>query len=165
MLSVARPSKNYLRSKLDMISHSVLTSSQVYTPDNALLQLNTHSLIEVDLIIEGRGIHCVHDQEMPCKEGDIFVIPQNTSHGYFLESAADSLSFRRLSFDVSEWFEGDVATPGKEGFCYGVFRENPALACAELPVGKGKIIINEVDLDSHLQNPIAVRFYNRLVTY
>ena len=41
----------------------------------------------------------------------------------------------------------------------------PALACAELPVGKGKIIINEVDLDSHLQNPIAVRFYNRLVTY
>ncbi len=41
----------------------------------------------------------------------------------------------------------------------------PALACAELPVGKGKIIINEVDLESHLKNPIAVRFRNRLFTY
>ena len=132
MLSVAHPSKNYLRSKLDMISHSVLTSSQVYTPDNALLQLNTHNLIEVDLIVEGRGIHCVHDQEMPCKEGDVFVIPQNTSHGYFLEGVNDALTLRRLSFDISEWFEGDVATPGKEDFCYGVFRENPALACAVL---------------------------------
>ena len=132
MLSVAHPSKNYLRSKLDMISHSVLTSTQVYTPDNALLQLNTHNLIEVDLIVEGRGIHCVHDQEIPCKEGDVFVIPQNTSHGYFLEGANDSLALRRLSFDISEWFDGDVATPGKEDFCYGVFRENPALACAVL---------------------------------
>ena len=41
----------------------------------------------------------------------------------------------------------------------------PALACAEIPVGKGKIIINEVDLDSHQMNPIARSFLNRLVTY
>ncbi len=41
----------------------------------------------------------------------------------------------------------------------------PALACAELPLGKGKIIINEVELDSHLKNPVALRFYHRLITY
>ncbi len=41
----------------------------------------------------------------------------------------------------------------------------PALACAELPMGNGKIILNEVDLLSHLKNPVAVRFYNRLMTY
>ncbi len=40
----------------------------------------------------------------------------------------------------------------------------PALACAELPLGKGKLIVNEVDLRSHLQNPVARRFYNRLIT-
>ena len=40
----------------------------------------------------------------------------------------------------------------------------PALACAELPVGKGKIIVNEIDLANHLANPIARSFYNRLVT-
>jgi hypothetical protein len=41
----------------------------------------------------------------------------------------------------------------------------PALACAELSVGKGKIIINEVNLDSHLSNPVALKFKNKLVTY
>lgn len=40
-----------------------------------------------------------------------------------------------------------------------------ALACAEIPFGKGKIIVNEVDLDSHLKNPIALKFKNRLLTY
>ena len=30
---------------------------------------------------------------------------------------------------------------------------------------KGRIIINEVDLDSHIKNPIAAKFRNRLVTY
>ena len=128
-----------------MISHSVLSSNQVYTPDNALLQLNTHNLVEVDLIVEGRGVHCVHDQEIPCKSGDIFVIPQNTSHGYFLESAADSLSFRRISFDIRDWFEGDVASPGKEDFCHGVFCENPALACAVLNSSVKDIVLGFYD--------------------
>lgn len=41
----------------------------------------------------------------------------------------------------------------------------PALACAELPVGSGKIIINQVDLKNHLSNPIARIFANRLYTY
>lgn len=40
-----------------------------------------------------------------------------------------------------------------------------ALACAEIPVGNGKIVINEVDLDSHLKNPVAMKFRNRLITY
>ncbi len=38
-------------------------------------------------------------------------------------------------------------------------------ACAEKAYGKGKIVISEVDLESHLQNPIARKFRNRLVTY
>ncbi len=41
----------------------------------------------------------------------------------------------------------------------------PAFACAELPLGKGKLIVSEVELENHLKNPIALRFYNRLVTY
>ena len=40
-----------------------------------------------------------------------------------------------------------------------------ALACAEFKIGKGRLIINEVDLDSHLQNPIARNFRNRLSQY
>lgn len=41
----------------------------------------------------------------------------------------------------------------------------PAFACAEMPYGKGKIIVNEVDLDSHLANPVARIFKNRLMRY
>ncbi len=40
-----------------------------------------------------------------------------------------------------------------------------ALACAELPVGSGKIIINQIDLKNHLANPVARIFRNRLYTY
>ena len=41
----------------------------------------------------------------------------------------------------------------------------PAFACAEMKYGNGKIIINEVDLDSHLSNPVARIFKNRLMRY
>lgn len=41
----------------------------------------------------------------------------------------------------------------------------PALACAEISCGEGKIIINEVELDSHLANPVARIFKNRLMRY
>ena len=41
----------------------------------------------------------------------------------------------------------------------------PALACAEFEFGKGKLIVNAVDLDSHLANPVARNFRNRLVQY
>lgn len=40
-----------------------------------------------------------------------------------------------------------------------------ALACAEMPVGRGKIIINQVDLKSHITNPAAKIFADRLYSY
>ena len=40
-----------------------------------------------------------------------------------------------------------------------------ALACAEMPVGRGKIIINQVDLISHITNPAAKNFADRLYSY
>ena len=41
----------------------------------------------------------------------------------------------------------------------------PALACAELAAGRGKVIINQVDLKNHLINPAAKIFANRLYSY
>ena len=38
-------------------------------------------------------------------------------------------------------------------------------ACAEKRYGKGRIVINQVDLDSHLKNPVAVIFRNRLADF
>ena len=41
----------------------------------------------------------------------------------------------------------------------------PAHATAEKSYGKGKIILNQVELDSHLQNPVALIFKNRLAKF
>lgn len=41
----------------------------------------------------------------------------------------------------------------------------PAHATAEKSYGKGKIILNQVDLDSHLLNPVALIFKNRLAKF
>jgi hypothetical protein len=40
-----------------------------------------------------------------------------------------------------------------------------ALACAEITTGRGKIIINQVDLKSHMANPAARIFAGRLYSY
>ena len=50
-------------------------------------------------------------------------------------------------------------------FFYGTGRRKKSIARVRVYAGTGKIIINEVDLDSHLQNPVARSFYNRLVQY
>ncbi|MBO5898257.1 MAG: hypothetical protein J6R04_04520, partial [Clostridia bacterium] len=66
------------------LRYGITTYDTVYDADRALLQLETVPLIEVDLIVAGQGLHCVRGQEIPCRVGDIFVIPSNTSHGYFV---------------------------------------------------------------------------------
>ncbi len=38
-------------------------------------------------------------------------------------------------------------------------------ACAEKRYGRGRVVINQVDLDSHLKNPVAVIFRNRLAGF
>ncbi|MBQ9510783.1 MAG: hypothetical protein IJR55_03705 [Clostridia bacterium] len=40
-----------------------------------------------------------------------------------------------------------------------------AFACAEKSYGKGKIVVSEIDLSSHLKNPVAVKFRNRLANF
>ncbi len=124
----------------DIIYHSVFCCDRVYDPDNVFLHLNTIDLIEVDMIVEGQGVHCVRDQDIPCKVGDMFVIPPETAHEYFLEKPGDRLTIRRLSFDIANWFDGENAASGKPGFCYGVFRENSVVACAVLNAAKRKLV-------------------------
>ena len=46
--------------------------------------------------------------------------------------------------------------------------QNPVFrvpACAEKKYGKGRVVVNQVDLDSHLKNPVAVIFRNRLADF
>ena len=116
----------------DTIYHGVSSVRDVYDPETAFLRLDTHDLVEVDVVTEGQGIHCVLGQDIPCKAGDVFVTAPNISHGYFLERGRERLTVRRISFSPACWFDAKVAALGKPSYCYGVFNENPVVACAVL---------------------------------
>lgn len=49
---------------------------------NYLVQLHTHDFYEVNVILSGRGMHCIEGHSFPVKKGDVFVIPANISHSY-----------------------------------------------------------------------------------
>lgn len=71
---------------------------------------------------------------------------------------------------IYETFRSDDFTPiltsgnSLRGSAWGQ-RLYPALATAEKTYGKGKIVINQVDLDSHLKNPVAFIFKKRLAKF
>ena len=89
----------------------------------------SHDTVEVCLIVEGSGSHEVLGQEIPCEEGDAFVVPPGVIHGYSTESA---IKLRRLWFSPFDWLEGDAAEFGCKRYCYGVFSDSPAVGYAML---------------------------------
>ena len=116
----------------DTISHEHLCSDTLYVVDNVFDMLKESSIISIDMIVDGQGIHRVRDQDIPCKVGDIFVIPPDVSHGYFVEKESETLKIRRLSFDIPKWFETDASISDRPTYCYGLFRGNSVVACAVL---------------------------------
>ena len=136
------------------LKHSEFSCHTVYDASRAFLQLDTVATIEVDMIVEGRGLHYVRGQDIPCRVGDIFVIPPNTAHGYFVERDEDVLTVRRIAFSVELWFEGDTACAGRDEYCYGVFRENAVIACAILNASKRELI---EELYDAIENELGAR--------
>ncbi len=88
--------------------------------------------LEIALILSGRGIHRFFDHEIPCKAGDIYIIPPNVPHGFFSLESSAPLSVRFLHLQLSDWFQKAIATPGSPQYCYGVFYDDPVIAYAML---------------------------------
>ena len=94
--------------------------------------LFSNEVYEVDLITEGNGICQVFGQSVPCKEGDIFVIPPDIPHGCFVSESKESLHISRLFFDINDWFSPEVTDTSGELFCYGTFCKGSLIAYATL---------------------------------
>ena len=109
-----------------------LFSEEVYTPNITAAQLHSHNFVHICQIMEGSGVHCVFDQAIPCKAGDIFITPPDTPHGFFLSDEGESPKVNQLLFHVEDWFDGEVATVGEPRYCYGVFMDNAIIAYAML---------------------------------
>ncbi|MBE6635180.1 MAG: helix-turn-helix domain-containing protein [Ruminococcaceae bacterium] len=109
-----------------------LICDTLYNEKRAFTRLIASELFEVTLVVRGSGIHRVLDKDIPCKAGDIFIVPPSVPHGYFVEQSTDKLYLRQLFFDASKWLEPDILNPSSPSFCYGVFSENKTLGYAAL---------------------------------
>ena len=96
--------------------------------------LYSHDTIEISMVCKGRGVHRILNSDIPCGEGDIYFINADVPHGYFPDSKGEKLCVERILFDAKDWFEGSIADSESPDFCYGVFRDNSATACARLTV-------------------------------
>ena len=114
------------------IANRVLSFKTVYSEKSSFLKLESSELFEISLIISGTGIHRVLDKDIPCKSGDIFIVPPNIHHKFFVENGTDELTVRQLSWSGEQWLHGDFANPKSGRFCYGVFRESSTLGYATL---------------------------------
>ena len=105
-----------------------LFHENIYNPQSAADQLVSHAYIHVCIIAEGNGIHRILDQAFPCKAGDIYIIPPNTPHGFFLEEEDACLVADQLLFAAEDWLDGNFAAVDHSRYCYGVFSDNSMVA-------------------------------------
>ena len=88
--------------------------------------------LSIELITEGSGVHCIGKRIIPCKAGELYILPPGISHGYFLTEIGTPLVIRRLSLCVRTWLRADAASIGTRHYCHGVFSDGSELAYAML---------------------------------
>ena len=98
-------------------------------PNDAQVRLASSELIEVCAVVSGSGFHRVLNRDLPCNEGDLFVVNADIPHGYFVSGAGGSMTLQKILFSRDGVFfnKSDALED-----CYGVFFENPVMAYAML---------------------------------
>ncbi len=109
-----------------------LFCGQIYTPQTEPLALCAHSFLQMCRIVEGNGVHVVFDQAIPCKAGDVFIVPPNTPHGFFFAEDGEGMAVNQLLFDAAEWFDGELAQVSSPRYCYEVLGDRAAIGYAML---------------------------------
>ena len=96
------------------------TVSTVFSSET---KLPINEFIEVSLIEKGNGTLCILDKSIPCSKGELYIVAPNMSHNFFVSKADDIMVVRKLLFDISDWFIGDIASKDSPRYCYSVFQE------------------------------------------
>lgn len=108
------------------------TVCEAIADDSADTTLDCREYIEVGIVTEGSGVHCVDGKHIPCKSGDIYIVPPCVPHRYFAAEQGIAVTVRKLIFYVDDWFRGDAALPKNRRYCYGVFEDGASVAYAML---------------------------------
>ncbi len=68
-----------LRRKKDFFCVYSFFHEKRYLP----LLMHNHDFYEINVIVEGEGMHYIENGYCPAKQGSVFIIPPNIRHGYF----------------------------------------------------------------------------------
>ncbi len=114
------------------IRFDTLCYDTVLPTDLASEQLISNEIFEIDIVTEGSGICQIFGQSIPCKKGDIFIIPSDIPHNCYVNESTERLHIFRIFLDIHDWFSGDIADIGNPHFCYGAFCDGSVIAYATL---------------------------------
>ena len=91
-----------------------------------------NELVELVVVLSGRGNLKIWGQIIPCEEGDAFILPSHIPHEYFLSDDSSEFEARRFLLDLNDWLDKDVATQDSPNYCYGAFHDNSMISYARL---------------------------------
>ena len=102
--------------------------------ENALAhpKIFVNGLIEIDVVVAGKGNVHILGQNIPCEEGDVFMIPSGIPHELLLADDSEALEVRRFLLDLGDWLDREVAAQESDKYCYGAFHDNTVISCARL---------------------------------
>ena len=110
----------------------VFSCEKIYDAKKLISLLKKTNGFEISYVSSGEGILSVFNREIPCKRGDICILPPDTPHGFFLAEAEHVLTVRQLCFASDGWLEGTLSDPESSDYCYGAFNDNRFIAYATL---------------------------------
>lgn len=82
----------------------------------------------VCFVTDGSGVCRVLESDIPCRKGDVCIIPPSVPHMFFFSDTDGQLMVRQIKLDIADWFSGEITDKEKPDYCYGVFTENPFVA-------------------------------------
>ena len=147
------------------IHHSFYAITEVVCEDPSVPKADINDIFEIELVIKGKGVHFIEDKFIPCTENDIYIIPPNTPHKYFVNNPDESLLIRKLVFSIGDWFRGDALAKGSKHYCYGAFNDGGSYSYARLNDKMRKAISTLFDsvecelLDKESEWMSAIRSY------
>ncbi|MCI8789695.1 MAG: helix-turn-helix domain-containing protein [Lachnospiraceae bacterium] len=97
---------------------------KIFHPDFALSHLHFHEFVEISIVVEGSGVHCIWNKVLECRKGDIYILNVGVPHEYFAKDEKERLIVRNLLFDAGDWFPEELAASDSPRFCYGIFDED-----------------------------------------
>jgi len=77
------------------------------------IEMHNHDFYEMNIVLSGRGTHCIEDRRFSARRGDVFVIPPMVAHAY---TDAEHLEVYHILFQKGFLYENRQESDQMKGF-------------------------------------------------